>query len=379
MELRIELRTSLEGIDAGDWDALAGDRDPFAEYAFLRALETSQSVGAEAGWMPLHVTVWEGEKLVGALPLYAKDNSWGEFIFDFQWARASAQLGTPYYPKLVSMTPFTPATGRRFLVAEGADADLVTQGLIGGARAAADEFDASSLHLLFLTDDERARAIELGLRPRLSMQFHWENAGYETFDDYLATFRASKRKQVKKERREVERSGLRIVLAKGPELGDLEWQILPRLYRENCERHGSCPYLTPSFFESIRESHAHRLLTVIAYDGEQPVAASINFAKGPHLYGRYWGCSADHEFLHFELCYYRLIEHAIEQGMSHFEAGAQGFHKLKRGMLPTPIHSAHWVRDPRLARAVDDYLPSEAAQVGREIEHLRDRSPFHRS
>ncbi len=380
MDLQIELHGSLERLDAAAWDELAGTDDPFVEYAFLRALETSGSVGEDTGWSPIHVTVWHGDRLVGALPLYTKDHSWGEFIFDFAWARAAAQSGLRYYPKLVSMVPFTPATGRRLLIAEGVDADAVRAALIAGARAAADEVDASSIHLLFLTDEERARVVELGLRPRLSVQFHWENEGYETFDDYLARFRSRKRKQVIKERRAVRDSGLDVRILQGPELSDLEWRALRRFYRSNCAAHGSHPYLRPEFFEAIRETHASRMLVVMAYEGDTPRAASINFTKGSHLYGRYWGCGAQHyEHLHFELCYYRLIEHAIEAGLSHFEAGAQGFHKLKRGLLPAEVHSAHWVRDRGLARAVAEFLPSEAFGVKAEIAQLLQRSPFHRT
>ncbi|MCA9608483.1 MAG: N-acetyltransferase, partial [Myxococcales bacterium] len=248
MELRIELRGSLEDIDPAAWDALTGDDDPFVEHAFLRALETSGSVGEEAGWVPVHVTAWIDERLVGALPLYAKDHSWGEFIFDFAWARAASQAGVHYYPKLVSMAPFTPATGKRFLLADDVDGDAIRAGLIAGARAAADELEASSVHLLFLTDEERRQAVELGMRPRLSVQFHWENEGFSTFDDYLAKFRSSKRKQVKKERRAVAESGLDIRLLTGPELGDAEWQAVVRFYRANCHAHGSFPYLSPAFF-----------------------------------------------------------------------------------------------------------------------------------
>jgi predicted N-acyltransferase len=276
------------------------------------------------------------------------------------------------------MAPFTPATGRRLLIAEGEDADAITAGLLAGARAAADEIEASSIHLLFLTDEERRRVIDLGFRPRLSLQFHWDNDGYESFDDYLARFRSSKRKQVRKERRRVAESDLEITVKEGPELDDGDWRALERLYRENCMRHGSYGYLTKSFFHLVRRTYAHRLVTVLAYQGGTAVAASINFEKGAHLYGRYWGCEVDHEFLHFELCYYRLIERAIDKGMRHFEAGAQGFHKLKRGLMPTGIHSAHWIRDARLAHAVDQYLPSEAGQVRGEIAMLEKRSPFQR-
>ena len=379
MTTRIELRGSLDGIDADAWDQLAGDDDPFVEHAFLRALETSGSVGPEAGWQPVHVTVWREEQLVGALPLYAKDNSWGEYIFDFAWAHAAAQAGLSYYPKLVSMAPFTPATGQRLLVAPGQAYDEVVALLLAGARAAADEVEASSIHLLFLTDDEREAVLPYELRPRLSMQYHWENEDYETFDDYLAKFRSSKRKQLRKERRRVAESPLDIAVKQGPELTDRDWEALVRFYRVNCLRHGSYPYLTPRFFEHIRETHAHRVVAAIAYRDDEPVASSLNFEKGGRLYGRYWGCREEHDFLHFELCYYQLIERAIERGLDHFEAGAQGRHKLKRGLMPTGIHSAHWIRDPRLSRAVMDFLPAEAMEVRAQIEMLAEESPFHRS
>ncbi len=379
MTLRLEIGTKLDAIDAAAWDALTGDDDPFVEHAFLRALETSGSVGANAGWEPVHVTAWRGERLVGALPLYAKDNSWGEFIFDFGWARAAQRARIPYYPKLVSMVPFTPATGRRLLVASGEDEAEIGAALIGGARAAATELGASSLHLLFVTREERERATEVGLRPRLTLQFHWHNEGYATFDDFLGRFRAEKRKQVKKERRRVVESGLELAVKEGPELDARDWSAIARFYREGVARHGSYPYLTPTFFERIRETHASRVVAGLAYRRGAPVAASLCFEKGAHLYGRYWGCVEEHEHLHFELCYYALIERAIAKKMRRFEAGAQGFHKLARGMLPAEIHSAHWIRDRQLAAAVDDYLPAEARETLEEIALLRERSPFHRT
>ncbi len=378
MTLRVELASDLSSIEPARWNALTGEDDPFVEHAFLRALETSESVGVEAGWQPVHVLAYRDDVLVGALPLYAKDNSWGEFIFDFAWARASHQAGIPYYPKLVSMVPFTPATGRRVLVAEDEDADEVTAALIAGARAAVEQVEASSLHLLFLSADERDRAREAGLRPRLSTQFHWHNEGYRTFDDFLARFRSDKRKQLRKERRQVAESGLELAVKEGPELEEQEWAALKRFYREGVSRHGSYPYLRPAFFDAIRDTHAARVVGAFAYRDGVPVAGSLSFEKGAHLYGRYWGAREDHEFLHFELCYYRLIERAIDKGMRRFEAGAQGFHKLKRGMLPVEIHSAHWIRDPRLAGAVDEYLPQEAADVRLEIAMLTERAPFRR-
>lgn len=379
MSLRLELGSDLGAIDAAAWDALAGDDDPFAEHAFLRALETSGSVGAEAGWQPVHVTAWRDGALAGALPLYAKDNSWGEFIFDFAWARAAERAGIPYYPKLVAMAPFTPATGRRVLIAPGEDEAELTAALIAGARRAADELDASSLHLLFLTREERDRARASELRPRLTMQFHWHNEGYACFDDFLARFRAEKRKQVRKERRRVAESGLELAIKEGPDLDARDWAALARFYRVGVRRHGSYPYLRPAFFEAIRETHKARVVAGFAYRRGAPVAASLAFEKGAHLYGRYWGSGEEHEHLHFELCYYAMIDRAIARGLARFEAGAQGFHKLARGMLPAPIHSAHWIRDRRLAAAVDEYLPVEAGDVTAEMAMLAERAPFHRS
>lgn len=378
MELTIELRTTLEGIDREAWDRLTGDDDPFVEYAFLRALEVSGSVGVRAGWQPVHVTVWNDEALIAALPLYAKDHSWGEYIFDFAWARAANQLGLPYYPKLVSMAPFTPATGRRLLIAPDQDERALSEALVAGARAAADQIEASSVHLLFLDEEERERVVEMGLMPRLSMQFHWDNEGYGCFDDYLAKFRSKKRKQVRKERRRVAESGLDVVLKTGPELDDDDWASIKRMYRINCLAHGQQPYLRPGFFDEVRRTHAHRMVVGLAYADDRAVACSINFEKGAHLYGRYWGCEEEHDFLHFELCYYQLIERAIERGYRHFEAGAQGFHKLKRGLLPSAVHSAHWIRDRRLAQAIGAYLPDEAIAVESEMAMLEDRAPFHR-
>jgi predicted N-acyltransferase len=371
-------------IDAGSWDALAGENDPFVEHAFLSALETSGSVGPGTGWEPAHVTAWEGATLVGALPLYEKDDSWGEFIFDFQWARAAEQTRIRYYPKLTSMVPFTPATGRRILLRDdldriGIDRRAVVRSLIAGARAEVERRGASSLHVLFVTEEERRTLVDdAAMRPRLSIQFHWQNEGWSTFDEYLEAMRSPSRKQIRRERREVAESGIDIRVKIGSELDDVEWKALVTFYRMNCARHGSYPYLTPRFFERIRATAAERLVAVIAYRDGAPIAGSINFEKGANLYGRYWGCVEESDFLHFEVCYYRLIERAIARRAERFEAGAQGHHKLKRGLMPAEIHSVHWLRDPRLAMAIDDFLPREAHMVKAEISALAEGSPFKR-
>ena len=378
-KLQVELVSDLGGVRASQWDVLVGDDDPFAEYAFLRALETSGSVGGDSGWMPMHVLVRRGEALLGALPLYAKLHSYGEYIFDWAWAGAAERAGLSYYPKLVSMAPFTPATGRRVLMAPDADAEQVASALMAGAQAAAQEIEASSVHLLFLTEAERdllSRHAEL--MPRLSLQFHWHNAGYETFDDYLGRFRSSLRKQVRRERRQANTAGLDIHVKSGPELSSEDWHALRGFYFDTCYRRGSGPYLTKAFFGELAEHCAARVVAVLAYREGKPIAGTLNFQKGKHLYGRYWGCTEEVPALHFELCYYRLIERAIEQGLERFEAGAQGTHKLRRGLLPAAIHSAHWVRHPGLGAAVAEFLPREAEHVRDELAELAMHGPFKR-
>jgi predicted N-acyltransferase len=379
-DVRIELHADLSRIDPDAWDALTGDDDPFVEHAFLRTLETSGSVGGDTGWDPLHVTVWDGTALVAALPLYVKAHSYGEFIFDFAWANASMRAGLPYYPKLVSMTPFTPATGRRVLRAPGRAPGPLVAALLAGVRAAAEESHASSAHLLFVPEDERALFAEHpDFLERLTCQYHWHAAGDRSFDDYLGRFRAEVRKQVRKERRGIGERGLTVRVVPGLELADAEWDALDAFYRDTCDRKGSEAYLAPPFFRQLRGTRAAgRVVAALAYEGETLVAGTLNLEKGRHLYGRYWGCLAQYDALHFELCYYQLIERAIARGCVRFEAGAQGEHKIKRGLVPSPVYSLHWLAEPLLARAVRDFLPREAVAMRREMALLDAQSPFHR-
>jgi len=387
------IRASLHRIDLqiihtiGDvapdsWNALAGDHDPFLEFAFLAALEESDSVGIDAGCVPRLVLVREGSRLVGAVPLYLKTNSYGEFIFDWSWASASHRAGLRYYPKLVAAIPFTPATGNRLLLAPDlppAKVAAVTAELLRGVRAVAEDEQASSIHVLFCTEDERKLLGERNFFPRLSMQFHWRNRPdrpYADFDDYLGAFRSRNRKQVRKERLAAALHGLTFRTATGEELDDREWKALYHFYSANVARHHGVEYLTPAFFECARRTLPHRLVATLAYRGTKPVAGTINFEKGSHLYGRYWGCLEEFEMLHFELCYYRLIERAIQRGYTLFEAGAQGEHKLKRGLVPAFTHSAHWIRHPHLADAVAEYIKAEGEAVREQAELYAEHSPF---
>lgn len=375
--MKLKVLEGLGEVDAAAWDALAGEDDPFVEHAFLRALETSGSVGPGSGWQPLHLSVWDEERLVAALPMYLKGHSYGEYIFDWAWAGAAERAGLDYYPKLVSMVPMTPATGRRFLLHPDGNAEELVPMLLEGALALADATEASSIHLLFLNAEERS--LVRGDRRfllRQTMQFHWRNEGYGEFDDFLGRFRSSMRKKLKKERRAVGDAGLELRILEGAQLGDAHWQLFQRYYEDTCSRKGSYPYLTPEFFEA--GVGLKRAVGVFAYDGSRPVAGTLNFQKGAHLYGRYWGAEEQHKMLHFELCYYQLIERAIRMGVKRFEAGAQGTHKLRRGLMPAAIHSAHWIKHPGLRAAVADHIPREAFSVQMEMEELAKHGPFRR-
>jgi predicted N-acyltransferase len=394
--MKIRLLEGLDDLDPEAWDAIAGPDDPFSTYAFLSTLEQSGSVGPGSGWHPVHITVWEGgdedaepsrtpgerERLVGALPLYVKEHSYGEYIFDWGWADASMRLGQPYYPKLVAMAPVTPATGTRLLVHPEAEAKRreIVGAMLVGALEVAEQIEASSIHFLYVTKAERDLLLDLHpeMMPRLSMQYHWHNDGYRDFDDYLAAFRSSARKNLRKERKKIAKAGLDVRVLEGPEMGPTEWRMLHRFYRDTASRKWGRPYLTRRFFELAPEQLKDIAVGVFAYRDGEPVAATLNFERGKHLYGRYWGCLEDHDMLHFELCYYQLIERAIARGATRFEAGAQGQHKIKRGLMPSRIHSVHWVRDPALRAAVQDFLPREAMGTEREILELSAHGPFKR-
>lgn len=362
-----------------------GDDDPFLEHGFLAALEASGSVGPRAGTVPRFVLVRDGARLVGALPLYLKMNSFGEFIFDWAWANGAQQAGIRYYPKLVAAIPFTPATSRRLLLAPDADGAAVRQQLLAGMHAVAEEEKASSIHVLFCTEDEAdwlAAQPALGAHPfqkRLSMQFHWHNRApepYRSYEDFLGEMKSRHRKQLRHEREVAQSHGLTLRTLVGSEMDDATWAVLRDFYEANAEKHGAREYLTRKFFDVVRQTYAHRLVSTLAFRGQTPIAGTINFEKGRHIYGRYWGCLEELPMLHFELCYHRLIERAIERGATRFEAGAQGEHKLKRGLVPAYTFSAHWIRHRQFGAAVADYIAREAEGMREEVAAYATQSPF---
>lgn len=377
--MQTQLVTSIEDIDPEAWNALTGDDDPFVEHAFLLALEDSGSVGRGTGWLPHHVVLKDEGRLVAALPLYLKEHSYGEYVFDFGWANAAMRAGMRYYPKLVAMVPFTPATGRRFLFAADIAPQLAVSRLLDGALDALRQLRASSVHLHFLNNQEAEWIAADGrFQARLSSQFHWRNRGFSSFDDHLATFRSAVRKEVKKERRRVREAGIQVAVIEGASLNAQQWEALTRFYFDTCHKHGSGPYLTREFFELIAKRHAERVVAALAYEGDEIIAGTLNFEKGAHLYGRYWGATRDYDSLHFELCYHSLIERAIGRGQQRFEAGAQGLHKLRRGLLPVAIHNACYIADPRLRAAVSEFLVREEASVRFELAELAHHGPAHR-
>lgn len=388
--MQLHALPSLAAIPAERWDAMCPTDNPFLEHAWLHGLEKTGCVGPGTGWQPLTLVVtgdWprtaaddelpDGVPLYAAAPLYAKGDSYGEFIFDFAWAHFFQTHGKRYYPKLVVAVPFTPATGQRLLMRPGLDDDERAEALRmlgGGARQLASQVGASSVHWLFVEEHEAEALRAMGYRPRLSQQARWENAGYPDFEAFLSTMRASKRKGVRRERRKARAHGLTLSVQRGSEMDDEAWQAIDQLYRTGCLLHGSAPYLTGAFMVHVRETMADRVLCSLAHDGERYVAGTFNLQKGQHLYGRYWGCLGDYDCLHFELGFYMLIERCIAEGWTRFEAGAGGEHKVRRGLRPARIHSAHWIADPQMAVALYHHLLAEEEHVEAWIADLDHRS-----
>ena len=377
----ITLHQSLTEIDAAEWDAVAAPEqasgrpvDPFTTYRFLSALELSGSTGTGTGWTAHPLVLREAGRLVAAVPMYAKGHSQGEYIFDHGWAQAFERAGGRYYPKLQIAVPFTPATGRRFL------GDAVHRELLLAAAISVTEKNRlSSLHVTFCTEEEaEALAGFEGVLHRVTQQFHWENNGYASFDDFLNQLSSRKRKMIRKERETARASGLTIRALTGDQIEPAHWEAFWQFYQDTGARKWGTPYLTRAAFTRFHETMRDDILLVLAFDGTRPVAGALNFIGRDVLFGRYWGCSEDHPCLHFELCYYQAIDWAIANGMSRVEAGAQGEHKLARGYLPTPVHSLHWIADAGFRDAVARYLQEERRAVDEEIEVLTQYGPFRR-
>ena len=374
--------TTLERIadvPASQWDALAGEDYPFTRHAFLDALERHGCVGEQVGWIPSHILVHAGDRLVGATPAYVKLHSQGEFVFDWSWAEAYSRHGLEYYPKLVSAIPFTPSTGPRLLVHPAAREPEVKRALAAGAVEISKAVHASSFHWLFPRESDAAALEAGGLLMRSGCQFHWMNRGYRDFQDYLDAMTSKRRKEIRRERRDAASAPVDIEIHDGRTATEAQWHAYHALYSSTYDRKWGYPALTPSFFTSVAESLPDRTLVVLASRGGRYVAGAHCFVGRDTLFGRNWGCTEHYRGLHFEICYYRLIEHCIRHGLARFDAGAQGEHKLLRGFLPVETHSAHWIRDPRFRDAIGRFLAEERSGLRRYRHAMEAHSPYRAS
>lgn len=378
--LTVTLGSDLSDVAAQDWDACAcpegmRPRDPFTTWRFLRALEVSGSVGVGTGWEPRHLLVHQGDQLVACAPAYAKSHSQGEYIFDHAFAQAYLRAGGRYYPKLQVAVPFTPATGRRLLTRPGFEEEG-RAALLQGLAQVATRNRLSSAHITFCTADEAALGPAQGYLPRVTEQFHWENPGYQSFDDFLAALSSRKRKTIRKERATAQGFGGRIVQLTGDQIEPHHWDAFWQFYQDTGARKWGTPYLTRAFFDRAQATLRDDMLLVLAERDGRHVAGALNFIGRDTLYGRYWGCIEEHDCLHFELCYYQAMDFAIAQGLARVEAGAQGTHKLARGYLPSQIHSLHLFPDPGFNRAVAQYLEQEKAAMLSEMASLAEFAPY---
>ena len=375
--IAVKVLSRIAELPAAEWDACAGPDAPFVGHAFLSALEESGSAVRETGWLPQHLAISDDQdRLLGAVPLYLKSHSYGEYVFDWSWANAYERAGGNYYPKLQSCVPFTPVTGPRLLVRPDADRETVTGALIAGMAELAYRHDVSSLHITFPLEREWRRFGEAGFQRRVGLQYHWQNAGYESFDDFLGALASRKRKAIRKERAKALDSGLTVRTLTGADIKPHHWDAFYRFYTSTSDRKWGSAYLTRDFFDILGETMADAVVLVLAEADGKPVAGALNLVGGDALYGRNWGTLRRHRFLHFELCYYRAIDFAIERGLARVEAGAQGEHKIQRGYLPVETYSAHLIRDRGLREAVDQFLDQERTMIEYERAALAEHSPF---
>lgn len=381
-ELTLEAVSSVGQITAADWDACAqsaGHYNPFVSHAFFSALEESKSASPRAGWGPRHLIARDASGILGVVPCYLKSHSQGEYVFDHSWADAFMRAGGEYYPKLQASVPFTPATGPRLLIRDGADRESIGAALARGLIALTEATSASSVHVTFAPEAEWKLLAEHGFLQRTDTQFHWRNDGYATFDDFLATLNSRHRKAIKRERREAIANGITIHHLTGSDLTEDAWDAFFEFYMETGSRKWGRPYLTRDFYSMVGQTMRDHILLVMVKRNDRWIAGAINFIGSDTLFGRHWGAIEHHPFLHFEVCYYQAIEFAISRKLKWVEAGAQGEHKIARGYLPRITHSAHYLADPSLRRAVRDYLKHERNYVQEAARELSDAGPFRKA
>jgi predicted N-acyltransferase len=371
---------SLDEVLSDSWNSLQGTHIPFLRHEFLSALEKHHCVGKSTGWIPQHILIYEGETLLGAAPQYLKTNSYGELVFDWAWAEAYQRSGLNYYPKLVTAIPYTPATGPRLLIAPNEVREKIATQLIQAALEHAKNLQLSSVHWLFPHEQDMQQLKQQGLLIRLGCQFHWNNLPgteyYRDFDDYLDRFTSSKRKKIRRERRQVSEAGVTLQRLQGNELSDAQWQSVHRHYCSTFDRLSGYATLSLDFFRELSQTMPQQLIVIVAEHKGDTVASAICFRDDNTLYGRHWGCDAHFQNLHFEACYYQGLEYCIEHKLQRFDPGAQGEHKISRGFLPTPTRSAHWIAEPQFRAAIEDFLQRETLGMQHYIQELSEHSPF---
>ncbi len=377
-EFSLTLHKRIADIPATEWDACAGGENPFVSHVFLAVLEESGSATARTGWLPQHAVLRDpAGQVVACAPCYAKSHSQGEYVFDWSWADAFERAGGRYYPKLQVCVPFSPVPGPRLLVRPGSG--VPPAALAQGLAQACAQFGLSSVHVTFCQEAEWNALGEAGWLQRLGTQFHWHNRGYGSFEDFLGALSSRKRKAIRRERREAAAAGFTLKTLRGKEITPRHWTAFHRFYRSTTDKKwGRSAYLTPRFWPLLGEALGDRVVLMLAERDGEPVAGALNLLGSEALYGRNWGSLVDAPFLHFELCYYRAIDFAIEHGLPRVEAGAQGEHKIQRGYLPCPTWSAHWIAHAGLRRAVGDFLERERPAMLAEMEALATLSPFRR-
>ncbi|OZI57394.1 GNAT family N-acetyltransferase [Bordetella genomosp. 4] len=370
---RLGIAASLSDIDPSEWNALAGDQ-PFVRHEFLSALHETGCASPDTGWAPYYLVLRRDERVVGGVPLYLKSHSRGEYVFDYAWADAFERHGLRYYPKLLSSIPFTPVSGPRLLAGNAEDRLILAQGLIELAQG----LKVSSLHLLFPEKDDLLALREGGYMVREGVQFHWRNAGYAHLDDFLAALNHDKRKKIRQDRKKVLEAGIEYRWLHGTQIDPQSLAFFYRCYEQTYFAHGNAPYLSAEFFERLHREMPNAMVLIVALRDGQPIAAALNMRGGDTLYGRYWGSLEFVSGLHFETCYLQSIDYCIQHGLASFEGGAQGEHKMARGLLPTSTWSAHWIADARFAAAIEDFLERETQAVDGYLGELEAHTPFRR-
>jgi len=369
--VKLQVASSLQDVNPESWNRLAGN-DPFLQHAFLHALHETGCACPDSGWAPQYLLLQDGAELAGAMPLYLKSHSYGEYVFDWAWADAYQRHGLEYYPKLLCAIPFTPVVGARLLVHEPQHRDLLAAGALELAR----QTRTASLHVLFPAADDLECLGRHGFMLRQGRQFHWQNQGYADFDDFLARLSHDKRKKIRQERRRVREAGISFRWLEGEAIGAEDWRLFARCYRQTYREHHSSPYLNLEFFQRIGAAMPQSMVMIQALREDRPIAASLLVRDNNRVCGRHWGALEHHPLLHFEACYYQGIEYAIARGIEVFEGGAQGEHKMARGLLPVVTQSAHWLAHPEFASAVEKFLGRESELMQAQGAELAERNPF---